>query len=131
MIIGIGGSAGAHRPLSTILSALPADFPASVLVTRHRHATSDSLLSRLLAPSCALQVREAKEDDLITPGVVYVAPPDLHLVLAKGRVRLSAGPRENCSRPSIDVLFRSMAVEAGPRAIGILLSGLSTMVSGD
>lgn len=123
-LIGIGGSSGALRPLTDILSRLPADFAGGILVTLHRHETSDSYLARLLSNKCRLRVRQTEKDETIEPGTVYVAPPDAHLLLEEGRIRLSMGPRENHSRPSIDVLFRSLAVDAGARAVGVLLSGL-------
>lgn len=124
VIVGIGGSSGAHEPLEAILSSLSRGFPAAVLVTLHRHVTSDSFLSMIMDKKTAMTVKPASDGETLVPATVYIAPPDRHLVVAGDQLRLTSGPRENRSRPSIDVLFRSLAVERGPRAIGVLLSGL-------
>jgi two-component system chemotaxis response regulator CheB len=73
---------------------------------------------------CSLPVRHARHGDDLVPGTVLLAPPDHHLLLAEGRLEVTRGPRENGHRPAIDPLFRSLALEAGPTAIGCVLSGL-------
>lgn len=123
-VVAIGGSSGAHRPLTTILGALTSGFRGALLVALHRHASSDAILPQIMSPRTELQVREAVDDAPVEPGVVYFAPPDQHLMLDGDRIRLSRGPRENCARPAIDVTFRSVGVERGPRAAAVLLSGL-------
>lgn len=120
----IGGSAGALAPLSEIVSALPADLPASVLVCIHRHADSDAFLATVLEPKTALRVMQPEDDVPLRRGELLVAPPNLHMIVREGGVRLTHGPRENMSRPAIDVLFRSAALSAGPRTIAVLLSGM-------
>jgi two-component system chemotaxis response regulator CheB len=119
----IGGSAGAFEPLRTLLSCLPANFPAPVLVTMHVPAGAQSTLPKLLTAAGPLPARHAQHGDALTPGAVLVAPPDRHLVVHDGVVHLSRGPKENRHRPAIDALFNSAARVYGPGVIGIVLSG--------
>jgi two-component system chemotaxis response regulator CheB len=81
------------------------------------------VLARLLARRCKLPVKEATADERLSPSVVYLAPPDHHLVVDDGHLVVTAGPPVNFSRPSIDVTFKSVASRCGPRAIGVVLSG--------
>jgi len=123
-LIVIGGSAGAHAALRKILARLPADLPAAVLVATHLAPGSRSVLADMLARDSALPVRPAADGDPVRPGQVQVAVPNRHLLLGAGDVlRLSAGPRENGVRPAVDPLFRAAARWAGPRVIGVVLSG--------
>jgi two-component system chemotaxis response regulator CheB len=121
-IVVIGGSAGALEPLREIFSRLPVDLRASIYIVLHVSEQSKFLPS-LIGKAGHLQVEWAKDKTPIEPGRAYVAVPDSHLLLTADEARLTKGPRENRSRPSIDVLFRSAAVNHGPRVIGILLSG--------
>jgi two-component system chemotaxis response regulator CheB len=118
----IGGSQGSLAPLLQILSGLPATLRAAVFIVQHRMPSSRDSLS-VLASSCALPVMLARDRAPVRQGVVYFGPPDLHLLLSDGAMRVVRGPRENLARPSIDVLFRSSAVDFGPRTIGVILSG--------
>jgi two-component system chemotaxis response regulator CheB len=130
-VIVIGASAGGIEPLIRIASDLPPDLPATVCVVVHRPPTSNSRLHTILGRRSPLRVLVARDGMPLEHGRLYVAPADLHLVLEGGQVRLSRGPRENYSRPAIDVLFRSAAVQMGARVIGVLLSGaMSDGVSG-
>ncbi|WP_020653396.1 chemotaxis protein CheB [Massilia niastensis] len=125
-IILIGGSSGSTDPLQVILKALPADFPAAVLIVTHIGAGA-SILPSMLQRCSALPVRHALQGELLVAGQVLVAPPDLHLTVARAGerayTRLSSGPKENHSRPAIDPLFRSAATAYGADAIAIVLSG--------
>lgn len=123
-LIAIGGSAGSLKPLKTLLGALPEDLPACVLICIHRHIRSNSFLTDALRGSGPLPVDQATDRVELSPGRIFVAPPDVHMVVAGTCLRLSRGPRENSSRPAIDVLFRSVAASAGPNAIGVVLSGM-------
>lgn len=123
-IIVIGGSSGATAPLKSILGALPSDLPASVFVVLHIPARSLGILATAAQAATHLPVRPAEDGMAIEPGHIYLGVPDRHLLLAEGHIRLGRGPRENMARPAIDPLFRSAAVSYGPRAVGVLLSGL-------
>jgi two-component system chemotaxis response regulator CheB len=125
-IVLIGGSAGSIDALKVILQGLPKDFLAAVLVVVHIGAR-ESVLPRLLERCSALPVHHALQGEPILPGMVLVAPPDLHLTVARdgasAYARLSRGPRENHSRPALDPLFRSAAILYGADAIAVVLSG--------
>lgn len=123
-VIAIGGSTGAIPALATILGHLPATFPAAVLVTIHVGAEGLNQVANILSKNCALPVMTAEEGEEVQAGHVYVAPSDRHLLLIDGCTRLGRGPRENLTRPAIDPMFRSVALDQGPRAIGVILSGL-------
>ena len=123
-IIVIGGSAGSHSALRRILSDLPADLPATVLIATHVPTTGPSYLPDALASAGPLPVSRAVDGQPLERGCVYTAVPDRHLLLVDGIMRLGDGPRENLSRPAIDPLFRSAALAYGPRAVGVQLSGL-------
>lgn len=121
-VIVVGGSRGSLPALVKLLEALPADLPAAVLVVMHVAVGSGSW-GQALEGTSRLPVQVADHTSELLPGNVYLAPAGLHLVVAEQRLRVIDGPRENASRPSIDVLFRSAAVEFGNRVIGVILSG--------
>jgi two-component system chemotaxis response regulator CheB len=130
-LIVIGASAGGIEPLVQLVSDLPPDLPAAVCVVVHIPPTASSRLHLILGRRTSMTVSVAEDGEVLRRRCVYIAPPDQHVLLDGATIRLSRGPRENYSRPSIDVLFRSAAVAAGPRAIGVLLSGtLSDGVAG-
>lgn len=123
-IVAIGGSLGAIEAASTLLAALPAGFPVVVLIVIHVGARGINQLATMLGSECQLAVGTAAEGQTLEPGHVYVAASDHHLVVTGDIIRLGRGPRENLARPAVDPLLRSVAVSYGPRAIGIILSGL-------
>ena len=122
-VIAIGASAGAPSALADLLGRLPADLPAAVVIAVHLPPHGPCHLPQILARATPLRVVTAVNDEAVRAGSVYVAVPDRHLVLAGDRLRLTRGPRENHSRPAIDVLFRSCALSLGSRAIGVVLTG--------
>ena len=122
-LVVIGGSAGGIEALRQILPHLPRSFEAPILVVLHIAASSPGLLAQVLSRKSALPVQEARDGELIRPGRVYVAQPDLHLTVDRDRIRLPLGPKENRHRPSIDTLFRSAAWRYDGRVIGVLLTG--------
>ena len=125
-IIAIGASAGAIETLNQILPCLPADFPASVVIVVHLPADRQSALPELFGHDCALRVQEAEDKVAMEPASVYLAPPGYHLLVESGGVlSLSIDDLVNFSRPSIDVLFESVAHAFGRCALGILLTGAS------
>lgn len=122
-VIVIGASAGGLEPLRAIVAKLPADLPATILVVLHIAATARSVLPEILGRASALRCLHAVNGKRLEKGTVVVAPPDHHLVIRDGRIRLSQGPRENGHRPAVDPLFRSAARWHGRRAICVVLSG--------
>lgn len=123
-IIVIGGSAGALSPLQQIVQDLPHDLPAAVFIVLHVSSHARSNLPEILSAKTSLKVIHPASGTPIQNSTIYVAPPNHHLKLRDGQIELGRGPRENRQRPSIDKLFRSAAIEYGPRVIGVLLSGL-------
>jgi two-component system chemotaxis response regulator CheB len=122
-IIVIGASAGGVEALTTLVSGLPPDLPASIFVVLHVPAYGTSVLPAILSRSGALPARSPVDSEVYVPGQIYVAPPDHHLLIVGDRIRLSRGPTENGHRPAIDTLFRTAASSCGPRVIGVILSG--------
>jgi two-component system chemotaxis response regulator CheB len=124
-IIVVGASAGGLEALDDLIGQFPADFGASIFVVQHMAPeSSGAALTRRLSRHKAIDVRLAKEGERITPGRVYVAPSDNHLLLKAGKVLVRKGARENRNRPSVDPLFRSAAAAYGSRVIGVVLTGM-------
>lgn len=123
-LVVIGGSAGAMQPLKLILQALPANFPAAVLVVLHVPADSTGVFTTVAGAAASLPVSNARDGEPIERSQIYLAPPDRHLLALDGVLKLGSGPRENLVRPAIDPLFRSAALWAGPRTVGVILSGM-------
>jgi len=119
----IGASAGGVRALLALVADLPPNLPAAVFIVLHLSANGPSLLPEILARKCKLEVAHAIDGEPIRRRRVYIAPPDQHLIIEDGCMRLVHGPKENLHRPSIDALFRSAARWAGPRVIGVVLTG--------
>jgi two-component system chemotaxis response regulator CheB len=122
-VVVIGGSRGSIEPLRQILGAMPADLPAAVCVVVHLAPNQRSPVG-LVAGHTSLEVALAEDGVHFAQGKVYLAPSDHHLALEAGVLRVFRGPRENGSRPAIDTLFRSAAVNYRSRVVGVLLSGL-------
>ena len=122
-IVVIGASAGGVEALRGFFHALPVGLEAAFLVVLHIPADTPSQLDRVLGYSTQLAVDIAQDGEAIRNGHVYVASADRHLMATAQGIRLSRGPKEGRSRPSIDVLFRSAATAFGSRVIGVVLSG--------
>jgi two-component system, chemotaxis family, protein-glutamate methylesterase/glutaminase len=121
-VVAIGASAGGVTALRVLVTLLPRDFPAPILVVQHI-GNRPSILPELLDRSGPLPAAHAEDNQPLLPGRIYVAPPDVHLTVLEDRVRLHAGPKENHTRPAIDPLFRSAALAFGTGAIGVVLTG--------
>jgi two-component system chemotaxis response regulator CheB len=124
-VVVMGASWGGLRALAEVLSALPADFPAPVLVAQHRAPAAADSLARALGNRCPLPVHEATDKEPLQPGHVYVAPGGYHLLVERDGVVLSTDEPERFSRPSIDVLFEAAADAFGSQAVGVILTGAS------
>ena len=122
-IVVIGASSGGIEALTTIVAALPKDFPAPICVVVHMGADSPGVLDRILSRAGALPAAQADSGMRLQAGHIYVSRPDHHLLIEPGTMKLSRGPRENRFRPAIDPLFRSAAQVFGPAAIGVVLTG--------
>src|SRR5206468_5869732 len=108
-IIVVGASAGGVEALGNLVRGVPADLPAAVFVVLHVSPHGTSVLPQILGRAGRLPAAHARDGEPIRPGRVYVAPPDYHLLVKPGAVRLARGPRENGHRPAVDALFRTAA----------------------
>jgi two-component system, chemotaxis family, protein-glutamate methylesterase/glutaminase len=122
-IVVIGGSAGSVEALTQLVAPLPADLEAAIFVVVHTMPVADSMLPAILNRKSALQAQVPADGEVIECNRIYVAPPDCHVLVEPGRVKLSSGPKESGHRPAIDPLFRSAAQAYGERVIGVVLSG--------
>jgi two-component system, chemotaxis family, protein-glutamate methylesterase/glutaminase len=122
-VVAIGSSAGGVEALHTLVTALPADLPVAVLIVQHLDPRHKSVLAALLSRHSRLPVKQAVHDEPIRPAAIYIAPPDRHLLVANGRIELSQSQLVHFTRPSIDLLFESVAGAYGERVIGIILTG--------
>ena len=122
-LVVIGGSAGGVEALKQLCADLPKDFPAAVCVVLHISPSSRSFLPELISRVSKLPARHPIDEEALKPGTIYVAPPDLHMLVRPGRIILRRGPHENRSRPAINPLFRSAAVCFRSRVVGVVLSG--------
>jgi chemotaxis response regulator CheB len=124
-IVVIGGSAGSSAPLKRIIEKLPSPCRVAVFIVQHTSPNYWQIEGEVgaLARWTSLPTGFARNEQPIEPGHIYLCPSDQHLELVGGYMRLEQSPRENLTRPSIDVLFRSAAATYGRKVIGILLSG--------
>jgi two-component system chemotaxis response regulator CheB len=122
-VVVVGASAGGIEALRELASGFPVDFPAAVCVVLHTSPQAPGMLDSILSRSGRLPATNACDRERLEPGRIYVAPPDCHLLVEPGRVRVTKGPRENRFRPAIDPLFRSAAQVFGPGAVGVILTG--------
>ena len=126
-ILAIGASTGGTEAIAAVLSRLPQSTPAT-LITQHIPPEFSRAFANRLNETCAMHVKEAEDGDALRPGLALVAPGDFHMVARKagGRafVNVKTGPRVCYQRPSVDVLFHSVAEAAGSKAVGVLLTGM-------
>jgi two-component system chemotaxis response regulator CheB len=122
-IIVMGASAGGLSAFNRIIKYLPEQLNAAIFIVWHLSPYSNSMLPEILNRAAKLKARHPADGELIEYGKIYVAPPDHHLLLERGRIRLTKGPKENRFRPAIDPLFRSAAYSYGSRVVGVVLTG--------
>jgi two-component system chemotaxis response regulator CheB len=125
--VAIGASTGGPGAVLELLRSLPRDFPVPILLVIHLSRVFGAAFAEWLDGESHLRVAFAREGEML-PEVgqarVLMAPPDLHLVLRQGRLRLLNGPERHSCRPSVDLLFESVALELGSSATGCLLTGM-------
>jgi two-component system chemotaxis response regulator CheB len=128
-VIAIGASTGGTVAIQDILLQLPADMPGMV-ITQHIPPGFSLAFANRLNKICSMEVREAVTGDVVRPGLALVAPGNFHLLLRRTdaglSVELQQGPQVCYQRPSVDVMFASVAQVVGARAVGVLLTGMGT-----
>jgi two-component system chemotaxis response regulator CheB len=127
-LVAIGISTGGPQALEFLLAQLPPDFPGTIAVVQHMPEGFTEMFARRLDEICALRVKEAQSGDLLQAGRVLVCPGSRHMKVKRMTmgdiVVLNDEPRVNGHRPSVDVLFNSVAEEFGPRAVAALMTGM-------
>lgn len=129
MVIALGASTGGTQAIERVLTALPAAMPP-IVITQHIPPVFSAAFAERLNKVCALEVREAKGGEMLSPGVAWIAPGDRHLLLDKAgsgwRIRLDDSPKVCYQRPSVDVMFRSVSAALGSSALGVLMTGMGS-----
>lgn len=126
-VLAIGASTGGTQAIEVVLRELPATTPGTVIV-QHMPENFTKAFADRLAKICAMEVREARDRDSVAPGVALIAPGNHHMVLQRSgsvyQVQIKDGPPVYHQRPSVDVLFHSVARNAGVNAVGVILTGM-------
>jgi len=123
-IVALAASAGGLAALGAVLSGLPDDFPAALVIVQHLDPRHRSLLADILSRRTKLKVKQAAEGDRLSPGIAFIAPPDRHLLVnPDGSLSLSQSELVHFVRPSADLLFESVAASYKGRAIAVVLTG--------
>ena len=126
-LVALGASTGGTQALEAVLTKLPVSMPG-IVICQHMPEKFTASFAQRLNSLCALEVREAKDGDFVIPGVALVAPGGLHMMVtlsgARYQIRVKDGPPVHHQRPSVDVLFASVARSAGKNAIGAILTGM-------
>ncbi len=126
-VIAVGASTGGTEAIKALLEVLPPDTPG-IVITQHIPAAFSGPFAQRMDKSAAMIVCEAEDGQQILPGHVYIAPGDRHLKVSRSGARylcrLDDGPRVNRHKPSVDVLFHSVAENVGPNALGVILTGM-------
>jgi len=126
-VIAIGASTGGTEALKDVLTRMPPNSPG-IIVVQHMPAHFTTAFAERLNSLCQVSVKEAVDNDSVTPGIALVAPGNFHMLLrrsgARYYVEVKDGPRVHHQRPSVDILFKSTAKYAGPNSIGVILTGM-------
>lgn len=126
-VVVIAASTGGPAAVTRVISALPKDFQAAVIVVLHMPATFTKQFSLQLSETCALSVKEAEANETPQPGTIYICPGSHHLRLSMGgKISLDSGPRIDGYRPCADVAFETIAAYARPLAIGVVMTGMGS-----
>src|SRR5579871_4568908 len=121
-LVVVGSSAGGIEALSILVSTLPADFPAPIVLAQHLDPTHPSNLASILQRCTSLKVESVNPSSLMEPGTIYVVPSDRHVIITDGHVSLQEDPHKR-PRPSIDLLLSTAAAVYGERLIAVILTG--------
>jgi two-component system, chemotaxis family, protein-glutamate methylesterase/glutaminase len=126
-VIAVGSSTGGTEAIRVFLKAMPSDCPP-IVIAQHMPEGFTRALADRLNRECIIEVKEASQGDRLCPGNAFIAPGNFHMLVERGRagltIRLSDGPLVSRHRPSVDVLFRSVAMSVGPKATGVILTGM-------
>ncbi len=126
-VIAIGASTGGTKAIEVVLSGMPVSSPGTVIV-QHMPENFTSSFAKRLNDLCQMEVREARDNDPVVPGVALIAPGNHHMLLHRSGgnylVKIKDGPMVHYQRPSVDVLFQSVATSAGKNAVGVILTGM-------
>ncbi len=120
----VGASAGGVEVMMKLVTSLPTDLPAAILIAMHMSPNHKSLMPDIFNHCGTLKAQGAEDGMKVKNGNIYVSAPGLHLTVNDDHIRLLAGPKVNGFRPAIDALFTSAAEAYGPRVVGVVLSGL-------
>jgi two-component system chemotaxis response regulator CheB len=127
-IVAIGVSTGGPNAVQYVLSQLPADFPGSIVIVQHMPEGFTEMFAHRLNESCAIEVKEAQSGDLLLAGRALICPGNRHIKVRRmplGNIAvLSDEDKMNGHRPSVDVLFRSVANDFGPQSMAVLMTGM-------
>jgi len=128
-IVAIGASTGGTQAIETVMRGMPSNAPGTVIV-QHMPESFTSAFAERLNENCDMEIREARDFDKVVPGTALIAAGDKHMILECNgngyQVRLKRGPRVHFQRPSVDVLFHSVASRAGSNAVGVILTGMGS-----
>jgi len=128
-LVAIVASTGGTEAIEEVLRRLPADMPG-IVITQHIPAGFSRAFAERLNKFCPMRVAEAADGDRVQPGLALIAPGNFHMILRKSggvyRVTVKDGPMVCYQRPSVDVLFSSVAEAAGPAAVGVILTGMGS-----
>ncbi len=126
-LIGIGASTGGTEAIRSFLTQMPSDCPA-ILIAQHMPEGFTRSFARRLMALCEISVKEAEDEEPVLPGTAYIAPGNRHLLLRRNgecyMTKLDSGPPVNRHRPSVDLLFSSIAANAGDNAVGVIMTGM-------
>jgi two-component system chemotaxis response regulator CheB len=123
-VIAIGASTGGPKAIPEILSRLPRNIPAGILIVQHMPEGFTKSFAERLNWYTSIEVKEAEDGEIITKGIAYIAPGNKHMSVVKNRIKIANGARVNNVRPSVDILMKSVARHYGPRCVGVILTGM-------
>jgi two-component system, chemotaxis family, protein-glutamate methylesterase/glutaminase len=125
-VVAIGASAGGVQALKELLPMFPEDFPAAIFVDQHTTPDRKSMLVDILKPICRMDVKFPVNEEIFKPSTIYVCPSGVHMLINDGKCLLIKAAMPHFPKPSIDLLFESVAGSYEKKAIGVVLTGLDS-----